>query len=66
MDVVDVRRCSTLIAHYIADEGVVLYEFESGVFREFQQRVSMTKQAINDLSTSLRQQVESFLQEQGV
>lgn len=66
MDVVDVRRCSTLIAHYIADEGVVLYESESGIFREFQQRVIMTKQAINDLSTSLRQQVESFLQEQGV
>lgn len=66
MDVVDVTRCSALIAHYVAAEGVVLYESEIGVFRDFQQRVTMTQQAINELSTSLRQQVEAFLQEQGV
>lgn len=66
MDVVDVTRCSTLIAHYIAAEGVVLYESEIGVFRDFQQRVTMTQQAIAELSDSLRQQVEAFLQEQGV
>lgn len=66
MDVVDVTRCSTLIAHYIADEGVVLYESEIGVFRDFQQRVTMNQQAIAELSDSLRQQVEAFLQEQGV
>lgn len=66
MDVVDVTRCSALIAHYIAAEGVVLYESEIGVFRDFQQRVTMTQQAIAELSASLRQQVEAFLQEQGV
>ncbi|MDX2255136.1 MAG: nucleotidyltransferase domain-containing protein [Pseudanabaenaceae cyanobacterium bins.39] len=66
MDVVDVMRCSTLIAHYIAEEGVVLYESEIGVFRDFQQKVMMTQQAIAELSASLRQQVEAFLQEQGV
>ncbi|AFY75033.1 putative nucleotidyltransferase [Synechococcus sp. PCC 7502] len=66
MDVVDVTRCSTLIAHYIAKEGVVLYESEIGVFRDFQQKVMMTQQAIAELSASLRQQVEAFLQEQGV
>ena len=31
MDVVDVTRCAVLIAHYIAEEGVVLYESEIGV-----------------------------------
>ncbi|MFN8749404.1 MAG: type VII toxin-antitoxin system MntA family adenylyltransferase antitoxin [Pseudanabaena sp.] len=66
MDVVDVTRCSALIAHYVADEGVVLYESEIGVFRDFQQRVTMTQQAIAELSASLRQQVEAFLQEMGV
>jgi uncharacterized protein len=66
MDVVDVTRCSALIAHYIAAEGVVLYESEIGVFRDFQQSVTMTQQAINALSASLRHQVEAFLQEQGV
>lgn len=66
MDVVDVTRCSALIAHYIAEEGVVLYESEIGVFRDFQQRVTMSQQAIAELSASLRQQVEAFLQEQGV
>lgn len=66
MDVVDVTRCSALIAHYIAAEGVVLYESEIGVFRDFQQRVTMTQKAIDELSASLRQQVETFLQEQGV
>jgi len=66
MDVVDVTRCSALIAHYIAAEGVVLYESEIGVFRDFQQKVMMTQQAIAELSASLREQVEAFLQEQGV
>ncbi len=66
MDVVDVTRCSALIAHYVADEGVVLYESEIGVFRDFQQRVTMTQQAIAELSASLREQVEAFLQEMGV
>jgi predicted nucleotidyltransferase len=66
MDVVDVTRCSVLIAHYIAAEGVVLYESEIGIFKDFQQRVTMNQQAIAELSASLREQVEAFLQEQGV
>lgn len=66
MDVVDVTRCAVLIAHYIAEEGVVLYESEIGVFRDFQQKVTMTQQAIAELSASLREQVEAFLQEMGV
>jgi predicted nucleotidyltransferase len=66
MDVVDVTRCAVLIAHYIAVEGVVLYESEVGVFKDFQQRVMMSQRAIAELSVSLREQVEAFLQEQGV
>ena len=44
----------------------MLYEAEIGMFRDFQQRVTMTQQAIAGLSASLREQVEAFLQEQGV
>jgi predicted nucleotidyltransferase len=66
MDVVDLHKCSALIAHYVATEGVLLYESQKGVFLDFRQRTSMTQQAINELSASLRLQVEEFLQEQGV
>jgi len=66
MDVVDVTRCAVLIAHYIAVEGVVLYESEIGIFKDFQQRVMMSQGAIAELSASLREQVEAFLQEMGV
>jgi len=66
MDVVDLHKCSALIAHYVATEGVLLYESQKGVFSDFRQRTSMTQQAIDELSASLRLQVEEFLQEQGV
>ena len=66
MDVVDLHKCSALIAHYVATEGVLLYESQQGVFSAFRQRTSMTQQAIDELSASLRLQVEEFLQEQGV
>jgi uncharacterized protein len=66
MDVVDLNKCSALIAHYAATEGALLYESQKGLFEEFQQKVTMTKQAIDELSAGLRQQIETFLQEQGV
>jgi predicted nucleotidyltransferase len=66
MDVVDLHKCSALIAHYVATESVLLYESQKGVFSDFRQRTSMTQQAIDELSASLRFQVEEFLQEQGV
>lgn len=66
IDVVDLDRCSPLIAHYIAQDGKLLYEQEQGLFNEFQEKSRMSEHQLKEISISLRQKLEKSLQARGV
>jgi uncharacterized protein len=42
IDVVDLSKCSNLLAHAIARDGKLLYEKEPGEFEQFRQRALMS------------------------
>ncbi|MEL7037200.1 MAG: nucleotidyltransferase domain-containing protein [Cyanobacteria bacterium J06592_8] len=66
IDVVDLNRCSTLIAHFIARDGLLIYEEKLGDFENFKKQATMSNEDLKEIEKSLRQQVENFLQEWGV
>lgn len=66
IDVVDLDHCSPLIAHYIAQDGQLLYEREQELFNEFQQKSLMSEMQLKEIQTNLRQKLEKSLQARGV
>lgn len=66
IDVVELNRCSPLIAHFIARDGILLYATESGEFEAFKQKYLMTDTQIEVLRQKLRQKIEVALQRRGV
>ncbi len=65
MDVVDVTRCSVLIAHYIARDGVLLYERDIGIFEQFCKQALMSELELKALQRELREKVEMSLRRRG-
>lgn len=63
IDVVELNRCSSLIAHFVARDGNLLYESEPGAFEKFQQNALMSDLELKQTEGELRNQVEWFLQE---
>lgn len=66
IDVVDLNRCSPLIAHYVARDGQLLYKQEPGLFEEFKQKALMNDEQLDYIQKSLRQKLENFLEVRGV
>lgn len=66
VDVVELNRCSNLIAHFIARDGKVLYENESNQFEKFRQRVLLDNSEIKRIEGNKRQSIEQFLERWGV
>lgn len=66
IDVVELHRCSPLIAHFVARDGILLYESESGQFEAFKQQRLMTDVQLEVLRQNLRQKIEVALQRRGV
>ncbi|MEC4982790.1 MAG: nucleotidyltransferase domain-containing protein [Oscillatoria sp. PMC 1068.18] len=66
IDIVEINNCSTLVAHYIARDGKLLYEKETGLFDDFSQKALMTKTELQTLRQNWRQEIEQFLEKQGV
>ncbi|ACK68400.1 DNA polymerase beta domain protein region (plasmid) [Rippkaea orientalis PCC 8801] len=66
IDLVDLNRCSPLIAHYVARDGQLLYEQEPGLFEEFKQKALMNDEQLDYIQKSLRQKLENFLEVRGV
>ncbi|MDB9316005.1 nucleotidyltransferase domain-containing protein [Spirulina sp. CS-785/01] len=66
IDVVELDRCSPLLAHNIACHGKLLYEQEEGLFEQFKQQSVMTEQELQEQRQTLFNSLESFLQELGV
>lgn len=66
IDVVELNNCSTLIAHFVAVDGTVLYEKESGSFDDFQQKYLKSDAEMKEIRKSLRAKVEKNLQRRGL
>jgi uncharacterized protein len=63
IDVVELNRCSSLIAHFVARDGKLLYESEPGEFERFKQNALMSDLELKQTEWELRNQVELFLKE---
>lgn len=66
MDWIDLKNASELLAHEIAQDGVVIYESEPGVFQEFQRTHLKSAAEMKKIQKELRDQVRAKLQEWSV
>lgn len=66
IDIIDLHRCSPLIAHFVATDGKAIYEKEAGEFQRFKQTALMNQGQLNALRQTLKQKVEANLQRWGV
>jgi uncharacterized protein len=63
IDVIELNRCSLLIAHFVARDGKLLYESEPGEFDNFKQNALMSDSELKQIECELRNNIESFLKE---
>lgn len=66
IDVVEIQRCSELMAHHIARDGKLIYEQEPGLFDEFKKNSLLSQNKIDDIINKSRTRVYQFLREQGL
>jgi predicted nucleotidyltransferase len=66
IDVVEIQRCSELMAHHIARDGKLIYEKQPGLFEEFKKHRILSQKKIDALINESRTQVYQFLREQGL
>lgn len=66
VDVVELSDYSTIIAHFIARDGILLYEKESGEFDKFRRKALKSDLEMKEISKSLREKIEVDLQRWGV
>ncbi|MEG4495995.1 nucleotidyltransferase domain-containing protein [Microcoleus sp. F10-C6] len=66
IDVVELNRCSPLIAHFIARDGILLYEQEPGEFEKFIEAHFLSEAELKEIERQLRQKIDNFLEEWGL
>jgi uncharacterized protein len=66
LDVVDLDKCSNILAHAIARDGKLLYEREPGEFEQFQQRALMSPAERKAFRQEKRAEVQAALKEWGL
>ncbi len=62
IDVVEINKCSPLLAHFIARDGKLLYEMEAGIFEKFQRKSLLSNSDLTIIDQSNRQEIQLFLQ----
>ncbi|PNW54204.1 UNVERIFIED_CONTAM: hypothetical protein BEN50_09360 [Euhalothece sp. KZN 001] len=62
IDVVNLNQCSPLIAHYVARDGQLIYEQETGLFEQFKRENLMNQEELKFLRQVMRREIEEFLQ----
>lgn len=62
IDVVNLNKCSALIAHYVARDGQLIYEQETGLFEQFKRENFMNQEELKSLRQVMRREIEEFLQ----
>ncbi|MEG4272202.1 MULTISPECIES: type VII toxin-antitoxin system MntA family adenylyltransferase antitoxin [unclassified Microcoleus] len=63
IDVVELNRCSPLIANFIARDGKLIYEQESGQFEQFVKTHLMNDLELQELERQLYQSIDDFLKD---
>ncbi|WP_017662190.1 type VII toxin-antitoxin system MntA family adenylyltransferase antitoxin [Baaleninema simplex] len=66
IDLVELDRCSDLIAHYIARDGQVIYEREPGLFAAFRDRALMSEGQLREFCQNMTRKLEDSLQRRGL
>jgi len=66
IDVVELNRCSQPIAHFIARDGILLYEQEPGEFEKFIEAHLLSDAELKELEHQLFQNIHDFLKEWGL
>jgi predicted nucleotidyltransferase len=66
IDVVELNQCSQPIAHFIARDGILLYEQEPCEFETFKITNLMSDAELKETERQLRQSINDFLEEWGV
>lgn len=63
IDVVELNKCSSLIAHFVARDGKLLYESEAGEFDKFKDKALMSESELKQIERELTNKIEIFLKE---
>lgn len=63
IDVIEIKNCSELMAHYIAKEGLVIYEQDAGLFEKFKHNNLKSPEEIKSFQKALRAETKRKLQE---
>lgn len=66
IDLVDLSRCSEMLAHFISRDGKLIYEKSPGEFSDFQQQSLKTPAELKQFRQGRRESVLQTLQRWGV
>ena len=61
IDIVNLGHCSDAIAHFVAQDGKLLYEKEIGCFTRFKQRALMSDRQLDELQQQMKNQIRASL-----
>ena len=62
IDAIEMKSCSDLLAHYIAKDGIVLYEDSSKRFEKFRAEKLKTPEALSEDNKRMREDLRQSLQ----
>ncbi|WP_017326898.1 DUF433 domain-containing protein [Synechococcus sp. PCC 7336] len=63
IDVIDMKECSEIMAHYIAQDGKILYEREPELFESFRQKMLMSDFELKAMRQQIREKTLQTLRE---
>lgn len=63
IDIVDIKDCSELMAHYIAKEGKIIYTRSPELFKDFQHKSLMSDGSLKAMRRQLRERTLDTLRE---
>lgn len=62
IDVVEIKNCSELIAHYIARDGITIYERNPGSFDQFRQTHLKNSEKLREFQQNLKVEIDRKLE----
>lgn len=61
IDIVNLGHCSDVIAHFVAQDGKLLYEKEIGCFEQFKQRALMSDRQLYEIQQQIANRIRTSL-----
>ena len=66
IDAINLASCPPLLAHAIAQDGKLLYERDSDLFKVFKQQSLMSEEQLKAIQKDLRAKLERFFKTRGI